>query len=285
MRTMSPATAALIRERRLAITGTYGLTVAENLCMLAYPTLTGRAVDQLLQRRYEGLAWLVGVWLLHLVLSFTRQRVDTRVFMGLYAAVAAHMVGAQQAGGQALSTVSARVDMVRDVVGFFEKDVPMVLHNLLAVVGSLTMLFVYDREAGFIAMAVLLPMVLVNTWYWRRAVRLNQGIHNQTEREVQDIASASPFRVRRHFLLLRRWRIRLSDAESWTWAVTELALMAALVWILVDFTQSPAFTAGAVYAVLAYVYDYLEGLNQVPTVVNSLARLKDVRRRLAQDDG
>ena len=280
---MTPAIAALIRERRFGVAGTYGLTVAENLCMLAYPTLTGRAVDQLLQRRYEGLAWLVGVWLLHLVLSFTRQRLDTRVFMGLYAAVASHMVGAQQAGGQALSTVSARVDMVRDVVGFFEKEVPMVLHNLLAVVGSLTMLFVYDRDAGFIAMAVLLPMGVVNAWYWRRAVRLNQGIHNQIEREVQDIASASPFRVRRHFLLLRRWSIKLSDAESWTWAVTELALMGALVWILVDFTQSPAFTAGAVYAVLAYVYDYLEGLNQVPTVVNSLARLKDVRRRLAEE--
>jgi len=35
--------------------------------------------------------------------------------------------------------------------------------------------------------------------------------------------------------------------------------------------------------VLAYVYDYLEGLNQMPTVVNSLARLKDVRRRMAED--
>ena len=279
---MTPAIAALIRERRFAIAGTYGLTLAENLCMLAYPTLTGRAVDDLLQRRYEGLAGLVAVWLLHLVLSFTRQRVDTRVFMGLYAAVAAHMVGTQQAQGQALSKVSARVEMVRDVVGFFEKEVPMVLHNLLAVVGSLAMLFVYDREAGLIAMAVLLPMGAVNAWYWRRALRLNRGIHNQIEREVQDIASASPFRVRRHFLLLRRWRIKLSDAESWTWAVTELALMGALVWILVDFTQSPAFSAGAVYAVLAYVYDYLEGLNQVPTVVNSLARLKDVRRRLAE---
>ena len=279
---MTPAIAALIRERRFAIAGTYGLTLAENLCMLAYPTLTGRAVDDLLQRRYEGLAGLVAVWLLHLVLSFTRQRVDTRVFMGLYAAVAAHMVGTQQAQGQALSKVSARVEMVRDVVGFFEKEVPMVLHNLLAVVGSLAMLFVYDREAGLIAMAVLLPMGAVNAWYWRRALRLNRGIHNQIEREVRDIASASPFRVRRHFLLLRRWRIRLSDAESWTWAVTELALMAALVWILVDFTQSPAFSAGAVYAVLAYVYDYLEGLNQVPTVVNSLARLRDVRRRLAE---
>jgi hypothetical protein len=52
---MSPATAALIRERRFAVAGTYTLTAGENLCMLAYPTLTGRAVDELLQRRHEGL--------------------------------------------------------------------------------------------------------------------------------------------------------------------------------------------------------------------------------------
>ena len=77
----------------------------------------------------------------------------------------------------------------------------------------------------------------------------------------------------------------LSDAESLTWGVTELATIAALVFILIDFTQSPAFTAGAIYAVLAYIYDYLEGMNQVPMVVNNIARLKDVRARLEATNG
>jgi len=200
--------------------------------------------------------------------------------MGLYADVASHIVGEQQEQGHGTSKVSARVEMVRDVVGFFEKEVPAMVHNVLAVVGSLAMLFTYDVDAGFIAMAVLLPMFVVNAWYWGRALRLNRTINNQIEREVDDIESGSAFRVRRHFRLLRRWRVRLSDTESWTWGVTELATIVALVLILVDFTQSPAFTAGAIYAVLAYIYDYLEGLNQVPTVVNSLARLRDVRARL-----
>jgi ABC-type multidrug transport system fused ATPase/permease subunit len=219
----------------------------------------------------------------HLALSFVRQRVDTRVFMSLYADIASHLVGVQQAHGHGTSKVSARVEMVRDVVGFFEKEVPAMFHNVVAVVGSLAMLFTYDVDAGFIAMGVLAPMALVNAWYWRRALRLNRGINNQIEREVDDIESGSAFRVRRHFRLLRRWRVRLSDTESWTWGVTELATIVALVLILVDFTQSPAFTAGAIYAVLAYIYDYLEGLNQVPAVVNNVARLKDVRARLAEE--
>lgn len=273
--------AALIRARRAAVAGTYTLTLLENVCTLAYPALTGRAVDDLVKREFTGLMLLVAVWLVHLVLSFVRQRVDTRVFMGLYADIASHIVDVQQAQGEGTSKVSARVEMVRDVVGFFEKEVPAMMHNVVAVVGSLAMLFTYDTDAGFIAMTVLLPMGLVNAWYWRRALHLNRAINNQIEREVDDIESGRIFRIRRHFRLLRRWRVRQSDTESWTWGVTELATIAALVLILVDFTQSPAFTAGAIYAVLAYIYDYLEGLNQVPTVVNNLARLRDVRARLA----
>ena len=274
--------ASLLRARRLGVATTYALTLFEIACALAYPALTGLAVDGLLKRDFVGLIALVAVWLVHLVISFARQRLDTRVFMGLYARIASHIVALEQDRGQTISTVSARVEMVRDMVGFFEKEVPAILHNVVAIVGSLAMLFFYDTDAGWIAMAVLLPMALVNAWYWRKALRLNQGINNEIEREVAAIESARPFAIVRHFRLLRRWRVKLSDTESWTWAVTELATIVALVFILIDFTQSPAFTAGAIYAVLAYVYDYLEGLNHTPTLVNYLARLKDVRARLRE---
>ena len=275
----------LIRVRRAAVAGTYSLALLENVCTVAYPALTGRAVDDLVRREFTGLTMLVAVWLVHLVLSVARQRIDTRVFMRLDAEIASHLVRVQQTQGHGTSKVSARVEMVRDIVGFFEKEVPAMFHNVVAVVGSLAMLFTYDIDAGFIALVVLLPMGLVNAWYWRRALRLNRGINNQIEREVDDIESGRVFRIRRHFLLLRRWRVMLSDAESLTWGVTELATIAALVFILIDFTQSPAFTAGAIYAVLAYIYDYLEGLNQVPMVVNNIARLKDVRARLEATNG
>jgi ABC-type bacteriocin/lantibiotic exporter with double-glycine peptidase domain len=278
--TVNPSIASILRAKRGALAFTYGLTLIENICTLAYPALTGRVVDGLLKRDYSGLVALVAVWLLHLGIAFGRQRYDTRVFMGLYAQIATHIVAAQHDSGHSTSTVSARVEMIRGVVGFFEKEVPAMVHHVIAVVGSLAMLFVYDHEAGVIAMAVLLPMGLINTWYWHKAVRLNQGINNQVEREVADIESRSRFRLHRHFWLLRRWQVKLSDTESWTWAVTELATIVALVLILVKFTQSPAFSAGAIYAVLAYVYDYLEGLNNVPALVNNLARLKDVRARL-----
>jgi predicted RNA binding protein YcfA (HicA-like mRNA interferase family) len=59
--------AALSRAERLAIAGTYSLTLFENLCTLAYPALTGMAVDGLLKRSYGVLSALIAVWLVHLV--------------------------------------------------------------------------------------------------------------------------------------------------------------------------------------------------------------------------
>jgi hypothetical protein len=45
--------ATLSRGERLAIAGTYSLTLFENLCTLAYPALAGMAVDGLLKRSYR----------------------------------------------------------------------------------------------------------------------------------------------------------------------------------------------------------------------------------------
>jgi len=274
--------AALSDGERLEIAGTYTLTLLENLCMLAYPALTGLAVDGLLKYSYQGLSALIAVWLVHLFTSFVRQRYDTRVFMGIYARLAVNTVTDQNNRGHSTSIVSARVEMMRDMVGFFEADVPAMFSQVVTVIGSLVMLFTYDIEAGFIATAVLLPTALVNAWYWYRARQLHRGLNDQIEREIEDIQAARVLRLRRHFGRVRRWTVHLSDSESWTWTVTELATIVALVIILINFTRSPSFSAGAIYAVLAYVFDYVEGLDDAPALVNSLARLQDIQTRLGR---
>ena len=182
--------ASLIRARRAAVAGTDTLTLLENVCTVAYPALTGLAVDDLLERASGALPLARGRVARASRALVSRASASIRACSwALYADIASHIVGEQQAHGHGTSKISARVEMVRDVVGFFEKEVPAMAHNVLAVVGSLAMLFTYDVDAGFIAMAVLLPMFLVNAWYGGARFRLNRTINNQIEREVDDIAS------------------------------------------------------------------------------------------------
>jgi ABC-type multidrug transport system fused ATPase/permease subunit len=151
--------------------------------------------------------------LVHLITAFGGQRFDTRVFMGLFARLAVDTVAEQQRRGHGTSVVSARVEIMRNLVAFFETDVPAMFSQVVTVIGSLLMLFTFHLQAGLIAMAVLLPMGLVNAWYWRRALQLHRGLNDQIEREIEHIQAARLLPLRRHFGRVRRWHVQFSDSE------------------------------------------------------------------------
>ena len=81
------------------------------------------------------------------------------------------------------------------------------------------MLYFYDTQAGLIATVVLAPLLIGNAIYARKSKRLNGGLNDQVEREVRTLQSGSPFAIDRHFRLLGRWKVALSDAENTAWCV------------------------------------------------------------------
>lgn len=271
---------SLLKPFRPAIAFTYGLTLTEKACQLAYPALTGVAVDQLLIKNYQGIAILISVWMFHAVLSYFRLRYDTRVFTRIYSEVASTVIVAQQAEGEELSEVSARAELSREIVDFFEHDLPTIAHDFVMILGSLWMLFVYDPFAGAVGCAILVPVLIANKIYASKSARLNRGLNDQIEREVRTLEEASPKYILRHFRLLSRWKVALSDAEATTWLVTEVTTIIALIFILVHYTRGGDASAGSIYAIIAYTYDYLDGLIDVPVVVNNIVRIQDIRERL-----
>ncbi len=274
--------APLARRYRRPLFVTYSLTVLEQLCWLAYPALIGFAVDRLLAQRREGVVPLIGIWLLHLLASFLRQRYDTRAFGGIQLQLARDVVLAQRSRGEPVSVVSARAALSREIVDFFEHELPAIARDLIVTCGALAMLFLYDWRCGLISTVTLVPALWINLRFAPAAARFNRGLNDQIEREVRVIERGSDWQVRRHFRLLTRWRVALSDAEAWTWSGAELCMLAALVAVLFVFTGSGAASAGAIYAVIAYQIDLVESVHDLPTVVNNLSRLRDIGERLVE---
>lgn len=272
----------LIRPYRPAISLTYALTFFEQLCLLAYPALTGMAVDGLLDKEYKGLIFLISTWLIHMVSLYFRQSYDVRVFTKIYAHVANEVVVTQKHRGEELSEITARVELGREIVDFFQHELPHVVHTLLGIFGALIMLFVYDVRAGVISAVVLGPMLIANWLLVKKSKRFNRGLNDQIEREVRTLESGSPASIARHFRLMGRWRVALVDAENKAWVFTEFATLLSVLAILLLFTQSDTvLTAGTIFAILSYSYDYLDGLDSVPHLVNQFIRLDDIRERLS----
>ena len=275
------ATQAVLRAERWPIALTYAVTLVENLFALAYPFTIGLAIDGLLAGHgLVALGPLVSVWALHIVVGAARQVYDTRVFARIHAELATGTVVRQRAAGYGTAEIAARSVMTRELVDFFEREVPTMATAVIGLVGSVAMLIFYDTLTGLIVAALLLPVFTVYRVFGRRAHALNRDLNNETEREVNLIVAGRLGPLASHFRRRGRLRVRLSNAEAASWSLVELFSIGAVVLMLLRSTSLPGIGAGELYAMLAYVWRVLEGLDQVPMLVQRLGRLVDIRRRL-----
>lgn len=261
---------------------TYTAVVLENTFELLYPFAIGRAVDDLLDDSYRGVALFVAISLAHTSVAIARQWYDARSFNRLYADMSSALVEEQRSQGVATTSVAARIALIAEYVDFLQVAVAAAITAAFAVVGSLIMLFVYDLHLGLVAAALAIPVVLLNRRLLRRSRRIFVPLNDESEREVSTIESAAPKEVRRHFNIIARHWVRLSDAEAVSWGVVDLIGLGLSVFALIHITRS-ADDVGTIFAVIAYVWAYLGGFDQVPGVLQRMSNLGDIRRRLDGD--
>ncbi|MGS8570821.1 ABC transporter six-transmembrane domain-containing protein, partial [Salmonella enterica subsp. enterica serovar Braenderup] len=83
-----------------------------------------------------------------------------------------------------------------------------------------------------------------------------------------------------HYRLLSRLRIRLSDREAI--AFLSIGILAALLFVvaITQLALSPAVKAGHIYAVMTYLWTFVSCLDEAPAMIDQLARLKDIGKRV-----
>lgn len=265
---------------RLRIGVTYALNIVEDLLELSYPWATGLAIDGLINHEMRDAIWIVLAWTARGAIGGARKMYDTRVYNDVYSAIVVETVGRQRAAGAPVSSVAARSAMAREFVTFFERDIPVLFTAVVGIFGSAAMLFWYDLWIGAFACALFVPVYVINRIYSARSLTLNQALNSALEGEVGVIERAAPVEVAAHYKALRRLRVKLSDAEAYNWTSVELLSIVAFVAILWRSTGLTTTETGDIYAILSYVWRLMENLDHVPQLVQQIARLIDIRRRI-----
>ena len=269
-----------IRPFRWRIAVTYVLTVTEDLLSLSYPWATGIAINGLLAHDYRMIAPVMIAWLLHTTIGCIRQLYDTRLYTRVYNAIVIDTVLRQRQAGIEPTKVAARSAMSREFVTFFEKDMPIVINTLVSIVGSAAILFYYDLAIGAVVALQFIPVAILNRRYMRRSLMLNEGLNNQLEHEVQVIDAAQEGAVTRHFAEVRTWRVKLSDADAFNWTAIEALSILIFLLVLLRVAYMANVEVGTIFAIFVYVWHVMEKLDMMPTIVQQLMRLKDIRRRI-----
>ena len=253
----------------------------ENTLWAFVPLFIGRAIDALLAKEINALWEVAAVLAALTVVAVGRRVYDTRCYGTMRVRFGAELV--RRLGERPISQVNARLEMSREMVDFLEGYVPELLTAVVQLVVSVAILWSFDIRLGFSALVVVFSIAVVYALFHRRFYRLNSDLNAQTEKQIAVLEQRLREPLWTHLMRLRRCEVRLSDTEAVLYGAIFAAMFAFVLTNLWLAAAIPAVTAGMIFAILSYSWEFVESGVALPAVLQQSTRLAEIRRRLNPD--
>ncbi len=259
---------------------TLGLILASASLWLMQPYLLGLAIDGLTQGAWRGVAYLAGLQVLVLFIGGARRFFDTRVYTRIYRDIGEETVAASQAAGLPLTRMTARANMLREVVRFFEFRVPATLRSFINLVGSLGLLYFLSAPVFFACLGGAAFIVVTSAIFSGSILRVNAKINDQLEEEVDVFAARSAEGVRQHFASIAGFQVRRSDLQVMMFGLNNIGLMGVLLFSLYQVVSVEQAAIGIVFSVFSYVTRFQNAVESFPATYVELLRTVEITRRI-----
>lgn len=271
----------IARHHRHKLTATFALVATENLLFVLYPLVGSFAVNAVLSgETVKALAYALMVFVMWVVGS-ARRAVDTRAFVRIYASLAVPAILNQKQKGTT-SSATAHANLARQFVDFFEEHLPMLITAGFNIVGSVVMLIIIEFWSGVITLLILLIFIGVLPKYTQINDRLYHKLNNRIENEVEVIERGQAGELVRHYDLLAKIRIGISNREAMSFFVIGVALAVLFGTTLVILAHKTV-SAGHIYAVMTYLWGFAMSIDDMPRLVERFSELKDIGARVEID--
>lgn len=268
----------LLRAFAGRIALTWLMTLGETVLLALIPLFIGFAIDGLLSDSPGNLLDLGLLFGALVAVAVIRRVYDTRV----YGAIRVELGKAQtsRGGNLAISALNAQIGMGRELVDFLEETLPMLMTGMTQLSIALIVLFAYSPILTASAGAAAFGTVIVYAFFHRRFYRLNRDFNQQTESQVGILQGRRLSAATAHFLRLRRAEVRISDTEAVLYGLIFIMLLALILFNIWHATTALSATTGAIFAIVSYSWDFVDGTITLPATLQNWTRLSEITRRI-----
>ena len=246
---------------------------------MTVPFVLGLAINDLIAGGLRGIWWLIALEVVTLLLGTGRRLYDTRVYAGIYTDIADNTALRKDIS---ISRRAARLSLARELVDFFEWELPELCAALVGIVGALGMLVYLLPTIGALSLVAGLLVGVVFATSRGRMFNLNKLLNNELERQVTMLESERGFSRRRHLSRLALWQIHLSDLEATNFAIADLVLSVLIIGAVV-ITVRAGLSVGEVFAILTYLLGIAENLIVLPWTYQQAIRAREIGGRIASN--
>lgn len=275
---------SIFKQFTLKICFTVGLVLLEGYLFVLFPLYIGYAIDGLLNDSYIGLYKLGALGIAELIVGSARRFYDSRIYAGIYEELGSKVI--TEDTESTTSILTARVNMFKELVEFFENTFPELFHSAINLIGTVVILYSFSLNIFLGCLLLVVLIVLVFGVTTKRTISYNHHYNNALEEQVNVIEKREPQKVRLYMKDLMRWNIKLSDLETINFSIIWLGMIGLLIYSIVETVNGGEHVVqyGAVLSVVMYVFQFAEGSLAIPEHYQEWLRLNEISSRLKNDD-
>lgn len=272
---------ALYIEHKWRFALTLSLILLEAGTLILFPLFIGNAIDGAINNEFDNAIKLEALGVLLLIIGMGRRVFDSRFYAKIYQKLGADIL--LKLKDEETSVKTARLNMVKELVEFFENALPELFNNIIGLVGIMGILAILSFKVFLGCLMTTCTIFLV---YWLSSgitLEYNEKSNNEWEKQVAVITKNKEEDIHHHLKEMMRWNIKLSDLEAMNFSISWLVALAFLIASIIMSIDDGITKYGALFALVMYVFQYIENLINLPFFYQNWLRLKEIVYRLEDE--
>jgi ABC-type multidrug transport system fused ATPase/permease subunit len=271
------------QNHKAKISLTYLLTIIENVANMLLPAAAGLLVDGFIDHKLDGLWFFTAAYFFWYGTAMVRRVYDTKVFTKIYNDVSIKTIQHHQALGIDSGTINARVELLKQMVNFFEVDLPFLMNNLIQMFGAFFLLYFYDPKVMMVCLVVILPSFVINYVFGKKMRTVAKNVNDQYEKQLDMINSkADAASLKSYFDGVRLLNVKKSNLEAWNFGFLEIFVLMMIIASLYMICQNPNLKHGDIVAIYGYITRFAYSFDFIPYLTAKLSVIRDIEERLKE---
>lgn len=265
---------AVFRKEPLGILFVLALDIVEIIFLSTNPTIIGICIDGILTHSYSGLCLLL-FWQFSLVAIRTINKLyDTRVYEKIIAAESNSYYGKIIQTNSDDSQISSRLNLICEIVAFFETDLIQILNIFFSV--AVALIYLLANFGVVLVLVAIFTSFLVFFFtkeYHRKIADNNMKLQNCNETRENIISSRDERRFNQFTKTILHLEISGSDWDAKACLGTDMIQTGFLIFAILYAIYTVNYTSGQLFAAITYIMmlnDYICEINVVRVKVYDL---------------
>ncbi len=272
--------ATIWNQNKYQIAFIYLLNIIEEIFYLLIPSAVGMLIDTFIYKTGYGVWAFTVTYIGWQGFATIRKIRDTIVFTNLFKKIGLLIIKRSTLNANDTSTINARIELTKQIIAFFEEDLPFITKSIIAIIGSSILLYFYNPKLLLVSLVIIFPSLIANYFFGKRISKVTTAINSQYETQIEVIASGTNEEQQHYFNRLRQLNVKKSTLEAFNFGIIEIFVFFMILISIYIICTTSNMNYGSIVASYGIVLRFAYGFDFIPHATTKLVSLKDIIKRI-----